>query len=52
MSLFSDKAGGFGIQGVGGTFIERIDGDFFTVMGLPIYRLSQEICKLLNYKIV
>lgn len=44
-----DKAGGYGIQGVGGCFVEKIDGDFFTVVGLPLFRLSSEICKLLKY---
>lgn len=34
-----DKAGGYGIQGVGGTFVKRVDGDYFTVVGLPLYRL-------------
>lgn len=46
-----DKAGGYGIQGTGGTLIEKIEGDYFCVMGLPLYRLSVEICKILNYKI-
>lgn len=46
-----DKAGGYGIQGVGGCLIEKIDGDYFTVVGLPLYRLSIEICKLLKYEI-
>ena len=46
-----DKAGGYGIQGRGGCLIEKIDGDYFTVVGLPLYRLSVEICKLLNYEI-
>jgi septum formation protein len=46
-----DKAGGYGIQGFGGCMIERIEGDYFTVVGLPMYKLSCEMCKLLGYKI-
>jgi nucleoside triphosphate pyrophosphatase len=36
-----DKAGGYGIQGLAGQFVRRIEGDYTTVMGLPLARLRQ-----------
>lgn len=35
-----DKAGAYGIQGLGGKFVERYEGDFFNVVGLPLQALE------------
>lgn len=40
-----DKAGAYGIQGVGGAFIESINGSYYTVMGLPIHKLVKMLRK-------
>lgn len=36
-----DKAGAYGIQGFGATIVERVDGDYFAVMGLALNRLAR-----------
>ena len=33
----ADKAGSYGIQGIGGIFVERLEGSFSAVMGLPVH---------------
>lgn len=39
-----DKAGAYGIQGIGSVLVERIEGDFFSIMGLS----PKTVCRLLN----
>ena len=36
-----DKAGGYGIQGLGARFVRRIDGSFTGVMGLPLFETAE-----------
>ena len=36
-----DKAGAYGAQDMAALFVERIDGEFYTVVGLPLCRLGQ-----------
>lgn len=36
-----DKAGGYGIQGLGGRFVTHIAGSYFAVVGLPLYETEQ-----------
>jgi septum formation protein len=41
-----DKAGAYGIQGFGATIVQRVDGDYFAVMGLPLQRVVRLLERL------
>lgn len=41
-----DKAGAYGIQGFGATIVERVNGDYFSVMGLGLRRLVALLAQL------
>lgn len=40
-----DKAGSYGIQGLGAMFVKNIQGDYFSVVGLPLSRTIRELRK-------
>ena len=40
-----DKAGAYGIQGIGGQFVRRMEGSYSAVVGLPLYETSQLLAK-------
>jgi len=44
----ADKAGGYGIQGIGSILVEKIDGDYNNVVGLPLRATLQMIEKIMN----
>ena len=46
-----DKAGAYAAQEKGGLFVEKIEGDFLNVVGLPIFKLTSELKKF-NVKIL
>lgn len=48
----SDKAGAYGIQGIGGLLVEKIDGDYANVVGLPVSALADTLEKEFDINIL
>ncbi|CAF1399587.1 unnamed protein product [Rotaria sordida] len=46
-----NKAGAYGIQSLGATLVKKIDGDYFNVVGFPIYHFCTQLKALLNNEI-
>ena len=40
-----DKAGGYGIQGLAAVFVERIEGSYTGVMGLPLFETARMLAQ-------
>lgn len=45
---YRDKAGAYGVQGIGGCLIEKINGDFYTVMGMPLYSMTKRLNEIFS----
>ena len=41
-----DKAGAYGIQGFAATLVERVDGDYFTVVGFPLAAFARALPRI------
>ena len=47
----SDKAGAYAVQGLGALFTEKVEGDFFNVIGLPVKKLAEVLEKEFDFNI-
>lgn len=47
-----DKAGAYGIQGLGSVLVKSIHGDYYNVMGLPLSHLNQQLKQHFNLELL
>ena len=45
---YKDKAGAYGIQGKGSLLVEKIEGNYFNIVGFPIGKINRDLMRLLN----
>lgn len=48
--IFSNKAAYCGLYGINASIIDKIEGDFFTVIGLPLLKLGKELENLVSWQ--
>ncbi|MGF0095493.1 nucleoside triphosphate pyrophosphatase [Peptoniphilus sp. SGI.035] len=48
---YKDKAGAYGIQGKGSLLVEKIEGDYYNIVGFPIGMINRDLIKLFNFSL-